>query len=292
MPSYNLCSLVPSPVQYDEPGVEDWPQNSLHIGVVNSKVWPIGHTLKICLMGGSDKVREKVETYAREWTKYANINMDFMDNLDEAEVRVSFKKGSSWSLLGTDCLAVSTRATMNFGWFDDNTTDRILARTVYHEFGHALGLIHEHQSPDGGIKWDEARVYEYYFKEMDWDQETVDRNVLTKYNKTTTQFSRFDRKSIMLYHFPEELTSNGGFVHPNDVLSSMDKEFIGRLYPKEASNASTPRQRLRRRKGASKRSANPQPLRRSPRIARRKRATKGPTNSRQNARPRILGPVL
>jgi hypothetical protein len=41
--------------------------------------------------------------------------------------------------------------TMNLGFFDK--------ATVLHEFGHAIGLIHEHQSPfKGGFEWDKDEV--------------------------------------------------------------------------------------------------------------------------------------
>ena len=40
---------------------------------------------------------------------------------------------------------------MNLGFIDQST--------VMHEFGHALGLIHEHQSPfKGGFEWDKDEV--------------------------------------------------------------------------------------------------------------------------------------
>ena len=40
---------------------------------------------------------------------------------------------------------------MNLGFVD--------RPTVLHEFGHALGLIHEHQSPfKGGFEWDREEV--------------------------------------------------------------------------------------------------------------------------------------
>ena len=40
---------------------------------------------------------------------------------------------------------------MNLGFIDRGT--------ILHEFGHALGLIHEHQSPaSGGFEWDREEV--------------------------------------------------------------------------------------------------------------------------------------
>lgn len=67
----------------------------------------------------------------------------------------------SWSYLGTDATRVPKESfTMNLGFVD--------RPTVLHEFGHSLGLIHEHQSPfPGGFEWDRENVseeYSYYIK--------------------------------------------------------------------------------------------------------------------------------
>ncbi len=51
---------------------------------------------------------------------------------------------------------------MNFGWFDDSTPDNEFSRTVIHEFGHALGCVHEHSSPAATIPWNRDAVYAYY----------------------------------------------------------------------------------------------------------------------------------
>ena len=44
----------------------------------------------------------------------------------------------------------------------------------------------------------------------------------------------FDPDSIMLYAFPAQWTTNGVATHANDVLSSLDKEFIAgaAMYPR------------------------------------------------------------
>ncbi|KAI1198006.1 hypothetical protein F5X97DRAFT_161942 [Nemania serpens] len=270
MSSFKICTLVPPPSQPARPispPAEDWPEEILHLGVVKSKTWPVGHTLKIKLIGGSRRIREKVEFYAREWTRHANIKMSFVEDVTRAEVRVTFKRGGSWSVVGRDCLAIAAGGpTMNFGWFDDATPERELARTVYHEFGHALGCVHEHQNPIRGILWDERRVYDYYADEMGWDEGTVDRNILTQYSRDLTQFSRFDRDSIMLYHFPKELTRNGHYVRPNNVLSPADIDFIARIYPFHAPSTQPPA--ARRRREVAWPGTSPMQPRRSPRIAR------------------------
>jgi serralysin len=43
------------------------------------------------------------------------------------------------------------KPTMNYGWMTPDSSDDEVHRVVAHEFGHALGLIHEHQNPDTPI---------------------------------------------------------------------------------------------------------------------------------------------
>ena len=51
---------------------------------------------------------------------------------------------------------------MNFGWFHDNSLENDFSATVTHEFGHAIGLIHEYRSPAGYIPWNKPAVYAYH----------------------------------------------------------------------------------------------------------------------------------
>lgn len=101
--------------------------------------------------------------YANEWSKYANITFKFITS-GTAQIRVTFTQGAgSYSYLGTQALnRPSNSETMNFGWFNDSTTDTEFSRTTIHEFGHALGMIHEHQHPLANIPWDKEKVYTYY----------------------------------------------------------------------------------------------------------------------------------
>ena len=78
-------------------------------------------------------------------------------------IRISFAPGGSSSYIGLDAFVVpKDRPTMKLGWLKPATPDEEYDRVVLHEFGHALGAIHEHQSPHGGIPWDRAKVIAYY----------------------------------------------------------------------------------------------------------------------------------
>src|SRR3712207_1382883 len=115
---------------------------------------------------------------------------------------------------------------MNYGWLSPDSPHDALHRVVIHEFGHALGCIHEHQNPAGGIPWNKDAVYRYYLETQGWSEEDVDQNIFRKWDTTHTQYSKFDEKSIMLYAIPKELTLNGYEVGWNRELSDMDKRFI------------------------------------------------------------------
>ena len=119
---------------------------------------------------------------------------------------------------------------MNFGWLEPDTEADEYSRVVLHEFGHALGCIHEHQSPDVHIPWDKEKVYAYYARQG-WSRSQVDTNLFQAYSPAGIQFSRFDRDSIMLYAVDDSLTIGNWSVGWNTHLSSGDKTFIRSQYP-------------------------------------------------------------
>jgi hypothetical protein len=187
--------------------------------------WPNGSVLRVRFMGGSSGEHDNVKRIASEWMQHANIKLEF-DNSPQAEIRISFvQDGRSWSYLGTDCLNIPRHAaTMNFGW-------PLEQRTILHEFGHALGLAHEHQNPEGGIEWDQANVIRDLSGPPNfWDQATIHHNVLSKYSMDQIRGTEFDRKSIMLYSFPRQWTVTGFQAPLNNVLSELDKRFVGERY--------------------------------------------------------------
>jgi hypothetical protein len=202
-----------------------------------SKMWPNGTELRCRFLDGSAKQRRKVEAKAHEWERYANITLKFVTTTDE-QIRISFSADAgSWSALGTDALITTYfpryAPTMNYGWLEDDTDDEEYGRVVRHEFGHALGCIHEHQNPNVKLKWNRAEVYRAYSGPPNyWDRDEIDHNILRRYSKTQMNATAFDADSIMLYYFPPELFTDGRGTSKNTTLSTMDKTFIGRMYPK------------------------------------------------------------
>ncbi len=197
---------------------------------MKNKLWNNGQTLRVKFLNGSDYVKNKVREYAIQWENHANIHFDFVASGD-AEIRITFNRGGSWSKVGTDALSVAQdRATMNFGWFDENTSESSFSRTTIHEFGHALGIKHEHQNPTVGIKWNKEKVYAD-MAESGWDKAKVDHNIFRKYSRDHTEYCNHDPASLMNYSIPNSWTTDDFEVPYNTVLSEGDKNFVSLLYP-------------------------------------------------------------
>ena len=199
------------------------------------KAWVNGSTLRVRFMGGTAAQQRVAREQAAWWTEVANLNIAF-DNAPNAEFRIAFDANDgAWSYVGTDCRGIPlNEPTMNLGFLDGGT--------AAHEFGHAIGLAHEHQNPAGGIQWNEAVVIRELAKSPNfWDEQTTRHNVLQRYTADQINGTVFDPKSIMLYFFPAEWTLNGIGTEANDVLSSIDKSFIAgaKMYPKTGGTAST-----------------------------------------------------
>ena len=176
-------------------------------------------------------MKAKIKIYAAKWLEHSNLKFSWVAK--DGDIRISCKVGDgSWSYIGTDALTIAkSKATMNYGWFTATTPDDEFSRVIVHEFGHALGAIHEHQHPSGGIPWDKPAVYAYYQRTNGWDHAAVDNNIFAKYDATQLNMTDYDKTSIMHYAVPNELTIGDYEVGWNRQLSANDKVLAKRVYP-------------------------------------------------------------
>jgi hypothetical protein len=187
-----------------------------------------GSTLHVKFLGGSSSKKATAREQANWWAEHANLKFEF-DDAPNAEIRIAFDSNDgAWSYVGTDARGIPlNEPTMNLGFLDGGTAG--------HEFGHAIGLAHEHQNPAGGIQWNEPVVIASLAGSPNfWDEATTRHNVLTKYAANQINGTNFDGDSIMLYFFPAQWTLNGIATKENEVLSAMDKSFVAgaKMYPK------------------------------------------------------------
>ncbi|WP_273444479.1 M12 family metallopeptidase [Neolewinella agarilytica] len=242
----HTCTVIPSSPKASvgvPANIPDGAQKAVSYkpgGTFNSQ-WSVGSTLTVKFFGGSSYLQDQVMRYAREWTQYANVNFRVVSS-GTADIRVSFtQNGASWSMVGTSSAHTDqNRPSMNFGWLNDRTSDYEIKRTVLHEFGHALGLLHEHQNPAGGIPWDEAAVYDHYWRTQGWDRQMTYNNVMATAERDATQYSAYDRASIMHYPVAAQLTGGRYEVGMNSELSETDKMYIARMYPGRYTSSGRP----------------------------------------------------
>ena len=148
------------------------------------KTWMNGSTLRVRFMGGTPTEQTVARQQAEWWAQVANLKFDFNDALN-AEIRIAFDHNDgAWSYVGTDCRGIPlNEPTMNLGFLDGGTAG--------HEFGHAIGLAHEHQNPAGGIQWNEVVVIREAAKSPNfWDEATTRHNILRKYTRRSDQWDR------------------------------------------------------------------------------------------------------
>ncbi|WP_119790755.1 M12 family metallopeptidase [Flavobacterium anhuiense] len=204
----------------------------LEMSAQTKKLWKPNQILKIYFFGGQDNRTKRVLDYASIWSKHCSIQFQATNSIEEAQLRIAFQAPSSWSYIGTDALGVPrNEPTINFGWLSDDLPERDYKQVVLHEFGHALGLIHEHQSPAASVKWNKYLVYWHFWENHKWTKADVDRNIFQEFETNSTQHSALDRLSIMGYYIPTQFTLDGQEFPMNYDLSEVDKKYIGELYP-------------------------------------------------------------
>ncbi len=217
--------------------------------------WPNGATLAVCFVDPAPvQIRQRIAAAAAEWEKWANLHFDFgpaemprlCDRGTPYDITIGFTQSGSGSLIGTASRAA--KPSMNLGHFDDEDgtaarNPREFDRIVMHEFGHAIGLEHEFQSPNGNcndrIDWQKARAY--FAEHMGWSGEQVDENlrVIDRHLRAPDmrmKVSPYDRASIMQYALPPDVFTDGNedpcYSPPNYQLSDTDKQWIATIYPK------------------------------------------------------------
>ena len=215
---------------------------ALHLAITTSKLWKSGRELKVHFKSGTDWQHEKVQTHAPLWSKYANIKFNF-DVTGTPDILIDFNPvAGSWSVLGTDSsYPISLkppRPSMNLGWVVDTKAEAEIRQVILHEFGHALGVIHEHTSPFASIPWNKEQVYKDLGGPPNyWTKEMVDRNMFSVYNALENPSTAFDPASIMLYQYPTTWTTDGKGTANNTTLSAQDKAFIAFCYPPDEYDA-------------------------------------------------------
>ena len=216
-PQYHLCTIM---------GPER-PTDSL-IGDA-SFLWK-KKIVSVYFMDDDGNMRDRIIHLANSWRPHTGITFVRSLTDNNSDIRISFRTNGWWSFIGTASSQVgkdSVTMSLDSVYLYD---DAKIKSVVLHEFGHAIGLIHEHQHSGLEIPWDKPALYKYYDDTYDVSPGWVDTNVIQKYGSPTAIYCEPDTNSIMIYEIPDSVTI-GAFevLEPLD-LSALDKKYINYMY--------------------------------------------------------------
>jgi hypothetical protein len=222
--------------------------------------WPPSYEkIKVCFFGGNKALRAKIAAIASEWMEANNaIKLDFGKSKNrscktngsgpEMQNRIGFSDPGYWSYVGVESVVyrAQTESSMNFEGFADVPADQLndyAIGTIRHEFGHALGLQHEHQNPKStcntDFDWD--KIYTLLGEgDNGWPKEQVDFNMRPLSGEGLVA-TAFNKMSVMLYAFPAQFYVNGEqsdcyIPQDNNDISQGDRDVLAGIYPADPSS--------------------------------------------------------
>lgn len=203
----------------------------------SERLWPLDRgTLSVYFLNGYDSDRQTVKDLVLKHYNSLPMGLCFQfsqTNIYSSDIRIEFASHSS-SYIGRDAEGYPGQATMWLNmhpkmYSQEAARDKVQA-DVLHEFGHALGLVHEHKHPGCGATWD----YGVLMGKNGWGMSTVRRNYddNTRSALATNWEREYDPYSIMHYPVHRGDTVRGvTSIDENFVLSKGDKEALESLYP-------------------------------------------------------------
>jgi hypothetical protein len=224
--------------------------------------WPASiPKLRVCFFGGSKDQRETIRKLASEWEGADNgVKFDWgkkgFRDCEKADpklvmhIRVGFDEPGFFSTYGS--LAIFAKDykdnSLNLEGYDKMSAKEIMekdggywAGTVRHEFGHAIGLFHEHQSPkstcEDDFDWD--LIYKTFAAPPDsWDKDMVDSQ-MRKLTDPDIDSTKFDPLSVMKYYYDPKMFKNGDksscyVAQSNNAISELDRKTVAYMYPPKA----------------------------------------------------------
>lgn len=206
----------------------------------SSKRWPDG-VVTVAIDIDDIWSRAVVTSAIREWEKHTPALKFNIVPGKQGDIRISGDENikGDWSVHGTDAKRVpKDQPTLHLDRQDNLTVAHNIA---LHEFGHALGLRHEHQHPDRTIKFDEKSLYES-FRNAGVADDDIESQIVRQWPAKNRLVTDYDEHSIMHYEFGAGTTEDKKEYPPKAELSEGDKKIIRQLYtPKKFKQADTSR---------------------------------------------------
>lgn len=231
----------------------------------SSTLWPNGSTIYFDFVSQNSNNENYIQPSEEElarfrfiaehailWSNYANLNFEFVYKIHEDGEKkfVNLESGIEVheALINVSVDPFANRNSSTIGMAPRNEikfvevslTSRRFEGTIYHEFGHMLGLIHEHQRNDSELPLEEERVREVFGERFDQqkvqeslgDRESYLQRMVDNYALTDNYvaITSYDTESIMHYFLHDYLVEPDQ-QYVNNTLSLGDRLTIAMLYP-------------------------------------------------------------
>jgi len=207
-------------------------------------LWKPEKKLKVSFTPDVDpKLVEEILFVANEWSHHCSISFVEEKKYQLSDIYISFKKDFGfYSSIGlqSKVLISKNKPSMNLdpnwglvsGFSTKNQFKYLYCKSlVIHEFGHALGLIHEHQREDRPFNINVKYVKHNFEKLGMPSYKAAKENIIDTYPNIHVDKSKFDYKSIMIYPFGKKVILEKLNIEIPYTLSKKDKIKIGKIYP-------------------------------------------------------------
>jgi hypothetical protein len=209
----------------------------------------------VSFLDGTDDQKNEVESYAWRWVNRAGLPIRWVFGDESRQnIRIRFNgendTDNNWSWYGNQASRRShanqfntpDKPTMLLNVYHNRAKPgdwKLRRKTTLHEFGHALGLMHEQLHPDSGFEFHDEVIVED-MKRLKWCRPDDKEDCLTKVRREITKPAtrdhacrgapQYDETSIMHYPIPARWLKRGKVTVQNDDLSYLDLDCVRSLY--------------------------------------------------------------
>lgn len=195
-----------------------------------------GIVVGIKFLNGTQKMQDAVMKALGDWEDALEGSLSFAVSSHANALRTTFESGNKYvhaSKIGNRLVSIAEAKR-----FETNPNSSSARGIVLHEFGHALGLEHEHFSPHLDITWrSDQEIADHINQHLKpgtvWTTGMVKRNITGPRPNIQVCGDKlaFDKKSVMGYAIWPQWNLENITTAPAHSLSNEDIACAQRLYP-------------------------------------------------------------